>query len=98
MGGINLVVSVGADQQQMLRVRLGQKVLDQIERCRVEPLQIIEEQGQRMFPCEYADKSSEHQLEPALRILWRKLGDRRLFSYDEFQFGNQIHNELAVRI
>src|SRR6202034_4789769 len=98
MGRINLVVPVGADQHQMLHVRLGQQILNQIERCRVEPLQIVEEQGQRMFLCEYADKSTEHQLEAALRILWRKLGNRWLFSYDEPQFGNQVHHELSVRI
>jgi len=98
MGRINLVVPVGADQHQMLHVRPGQQILHQIERCRVEPLQIVEEQGQRMFPCEYADKSTEHKLEAALRILSRKLRNRWLFSYDELQFGNQIHNELSVRI
>ena len=98
MGGINFVVSVGADQHQVLHIRLGQQILEQIERCRVEPLQIIEEQGQRMFrPCEYADKSPEHQLEAALRVLWRKIRDWWLFSDDELQFGNQIHNELSVR-
>jgi hypothetical protein len=70
-------------------------ILQQIERCRVEPLQIVEEHGQRMFPCEYADKPTEHQLEAALRILSRKLRNRWLFSYDELQFENQIHNELG---
>src|SRR6266436_3747847 len=46
---------------------------------------------------EYADKSTKHQPETALRILWRKLGDRRLPPYDELQFGNQVHNELPIR-
>src|SRR5580692_7196995 len=82
----------------MLHVRPGQQILHQIERSRVEPLQIIEEQGQGMFPCEYPDKTTEYQLEAALRVLWRKHRNRRLFSYDELQFGNQIHNELCVRI
>src|SRR5579864_417616 len=92
MGGINLVVPVGADQHQMLHVRPGQQILHQIECCRVEPLQVVEEQCERMFPCEYLDKSTEHQLEAALHVLWRKLRNRWLFSYDELQFGNQIHN------
>src|SRR5580704_17400029 len=98
MGSINLVVPVGADQHQMSHVRPGQQILNQIERCRVEPLQIVEEHGQRVFPCEYADESTEHQLEAALRILPRKLRNRWLFSYDQLQLGNQIHNELSVRI
>src|SRR5262249_23014445 len=32
-----------------------------------------------------------------LRVLWRKIRNRRLFSYDELQFGHQIHNEKSVR-
>jgi hypothetical protein len=73
----------------VLHIRPGQQIPEQIKRCRVEPLQIIEEQGKRMFrPCEYADKSPEHQLEAALRVLGRKLRDWWLFSYDELQFGH----------
>ena len=48
-------------------------------------------------PCEYADKSPEHELEAALSVLWRKIWDRWLFSYDEPQFRNEIQNELSVR-
>jgi hypothetical protein len=48
-------------------------------------------------PREYADESTEHQLEAALRVLRRKFGDGRLISYDELQFGDQVHNELTVR-
>ena len=81
MGGIDFVVSVGADQHQVVHVRLGQQILEQVERCRVEPLQIVEEQGKRMFrPRKYADKSPEHELEAALRVLWRKIRNGRLFS------------------
>jgi hypothetical protein len=51
-----------------------------------------------MFPPrEYADKSTEHQLKTALRVLGWKLRDRRLFSDYELQFGHQIHNQLSVR-
>ena len=99
MGGIDFVVPVGADQQQMLHVRPCQQILEQIERCRVEPLQIVEEQGERMFwPREHADKSAEHQLEAALRVLWRKLGNRWLFAYDVLQFRDEIHHEQSVRV
>ena len=54
MGGIDLVVPVGADQQQVLHVPLGQQVLNQVERGRVEPLQVVEKQRQRML------RSREH--------------------------------------
>jgi hypothetical protein len=46
---------------------------------------------------ENADKSSEHQLKAALRILWRQLGNRRLFADDVLQFRDEINNELTVR-
>ena len=90
--------SVGADQHQVLHIRPGQQILEQIERCRVEPLQIVEKQGQRMFrPCEYADESPKHQLEAALRLLWRKLRNGGLFSDDELQFGDEVDHEPSVR-
>ena len=73
MGGRDLVVPIGADQQQVLHIRLGQQVLEQIERRRVEPLQIVEEQRERMLrPREHAEEAPEHQLEAALRVLWRQ--------------------------
>src|SRR5580692_12073367 len=72
MRGIDLVVPVGADQQQVLHVRLGQQILEQIECGRVEPLQIVEEERQWMFgPREHTDEPPEHQLETSLRVLWR---------------------------
>ena len=89
-GGVDLVVAIGADQQQVPHVRLGQQILEQVERRRVEPLQIVEEQRQRMLrPGEHADEAAEHQLEPPLRLLRLELGDRRLLADDERQFGDR---------
>src|SRR5260370_5149736 len=82
----------------MLHIRTSQQIFEQIERCGIEPLQIVEEQGERMLrPREYTDKSTEHQPEPALLVLWRKFRDRWLFSYDELQLGDEIHDELPGR-
>src|SRR6202030_3333600 len=98
MRGIDLVVPIGANHQQVLHVRLGQQVLDQVKGRRVEPLQIVEKERQRMFgPGEDADKSPKHQLEAPLRVLWRKIRGCWLFSDDELQFGNELDHELAVR-
>ena len=94
----DFVVPVGADQQQVPHIRLGQQVLEQIERRRIEPLQIVEEQGQRMLrPGEHAEEAPEDQLEASLRVLRRQLGHRRLLADDELQLGDQIHHELPVR-
>src|SRR5262249_12665935 len=86
MGGIDLIVPVSPDQQQVAHIRLGQKILDQIESCRIEPLQIVEEQGKRMLgPREHSDESPKDELESTLGVLWRKVGNRRRFSDDELQ-------------
>src|SRR5208337_122083 len=70
MRGVDLVVAVGPDQHQILHIRPGEQILDKVERRRVEPLQIVEEERQRMFgPGEYADEAPEHELETALRLL-----------------------------
>jgi hypothetical protein len=58
MGIIHFIVPVGADQQQVPHIRPSQQILQQIERCRVEPLQIVEKRRERMLrPREDADKS-----------------------------------------
>src|SRR6516165_4637888 len=98
MGRIDFVVPVRPDQHEVAHIRLGQKILDQIESCRIEPLQIIEEQSKRMLrPREYSDKSPKDELESTLGVLRRKVGNRRRFSDDELQFRNKVHNEPAVR-
>ena len=98
MGGADLVVAVGADQQQMAHLGMGDEMFDQIEGRRIQPLQIVEEQRQRMLgPSEHAEESPEHQLEAILAILGRQIGHRRLLADDEGKLGNQIDHELAVR-
>jgi len=49
MSAIDLIVPVRTDQHQVLQIRLGQQILEQVERRRVQPLQIVKEQRQRMF-------------------------------------------------
>ena len=89
LGGIHLIVPIGADHHQVLQVRPRQHILQQVERCRVQPLQIIEEECQRVFrPGEDTDESAEDQLKAALRLLRLKLRHRRLFAEDELQLGD----------
>ena len=74
-------------------------MLQQIERRRVEPLQIVEEQGQRMFRAgEDANKTLEYELKPALRLPRLELRDRRLLADDELQFGDQVGDEPCIRL
>src|SRR5262245_7219738 len=95
---INFVVSVRAEQHQMAQIGLRQKILDQIESCQIDPLQIVEKQSQRMLlPREHSDKLSKNELESALGFLQRKFGDWWRLSDDELQFRNEVHDELSVR-
>src|SRR3984893_2185975 len=97
MGGANLVVSIGADQHQVPHIRLGKQTLEKIERRRVEPLQIVEKQRQRMLrPSEYGDESPEHELKTTLCLLRRKLRNWRLFTDDELQVGDEVDHEPSV--
>src|SRR6202043_2612746 len=70
----------------------------QVESCRIEPLQIVEEQSKRMLgSCEHSDESPKDELESALCVLRWKVDDRRGFSDDQLQFRNKVDNELCVR-
>ena len=84
--GTDLVVPVGADQQQVPHLRVRDQMLEEVERRRIQPLQIVEEQRERVLrPCEHADEAPEHQLEAVLRVLRRQIRDRRLLADDELQ-------------
>src|SRR5262249_41485277 len=94
----NFVIAVGADEEKIAEVGAAQQVFQQVERRRIQPLQVIEEQRQGMFrPREDTDELSKHHLEAPLRVLWRKLRDRRWFSDEELQFRNEIHHQSRVR-
>src|ERR1700694_677012 len=74
------------------------QVLEEVERRGIQPLQIVEEQRERvLLPREYTEEAPEDQLEAALRVLRRQVRDGWLFSDHELQLGNEVHDELAVR-
>src|SRR5215468_2951595 len=93
MRGRDLIIPVGADQQHVPHIRMSQQVLKQIERGRVEPLQIVEEERQGMFRSgKYSQEAAENELVASLSVLKRQLGDRTLLSDDEFQLRDQVHH------
>ena len=96
---IDFVVPIGADQQEVLDIRPGHQIFQQIQCRRVQPLQIVEKQSQRMLWLrKYANESTENQLKTPLRILGRNFGDGWLVSDNELQFGNQIHNQPTILV
>ena len=97
MCGIDLVVPISADQHQVLQIRLGQQVLQQIESRSIEPLQIVEKERQRMFlPGKNTDESAEHELETALRLLWIEFRNRRWVVDNELQFRDEVGHEPCI--
>ena len=72
-------------------------MLEEVERRCVYPLQIVEEQCERMlFPRKNTQEAPEDQKETMLRILGRQIRDRRLLADHQLQFGNQVHDELPI--
>ena len=99
VGGTDLVVPIRADEQQVLQIGAGQQIFEQVECGRIQPLQVVEEERERMFRSrEYADEPAKYQLKTSLRFLRRKLGHRRLFANDVLQFRDEIDDEQSVRL
>src|ERR1700746_952397 len=70
MRGADLIVPVGPDEQQMPHLRVGAQVLEELERRGIQPLQIIEEQRQRVLRLrESPEETPENQLEAIPGIL-----------------------------
>ena len=90
MVGIDLVVPIGADEQQMPHVHLGQKILDQ---GRASHHPTTEDRRGRALEdvrrCKHADETPKHEAQPRLGFLRLKFGHRRLRADDMLQFGNE---------
>ena len=81
------------------RSLLGQQVFEQVECRRIQPLQVVEEERQRMLGSrEHADEPPKDQLKSSLRFLRRQLGHRWLFANDVLQFRDEIDDEQPVRL
>ena len=79
--GADLVVPVRPDQQQMPHLRMRDQVLEEIECRGVQPLQIVEEQRQRVFLArEHAEEAPENHLKTILGVLRRQVRNWRLCS------------------
>ena len=98
MGRSHLVVSIGADQHQVLHIRSGRQIFEQVETGCVEPLQIVQKQRQRMFRSgKDVDETPENQPETALSILGWKFRDWRLLTENQLQLRDEVDDQLSVR-
>src|SRR5262245_43201416 len=94
----DLVITEGADEEEIAEIGPAQQVFQKVERRRIEPLQVIEEQRQGMFrPSKHTDQLPKHHMEAPLRVLRWKLNNRRRLSNEELQFRNEIHHQSCVR-
>src|ERR1700678_1153562 len=97
MCGIDLVVPISANQHQVLQIRPGQQILQQIESRSIKALQIVEKERQRMFlPGKNTDESAEHELETVLRLLRVEFRNRRRGIDNELQFWDEVGHEPCI--
>ena len=69
MALVDLVVAVRADHEEMLDLRLGQELLEELERGRIRPLQVIEEDDERvLLGGDGAAELPEREVEAGLRL------------------------------
>src|ERR1700692_2261008 len=73
-------------------------MLEKVERCCIQPLQIVKNECERVLLArEHAEEAPECHLEAVLCIRRRQVRDRWLFPDHEFQFANDVDDELTVR-
>ena len=61
VSGADLVVAIGAEQQEVFDVGVGEQILEKVKRRRIQPLQIVQKQGERMLRAgEDAEEAPEH--------------------------------------
>jgi len=98
VGLANLVVAVGADDEKVSDLRVRDDVLEKSRVAAVDPLQVIEEERERLFlRGNDAEEPPEHHLESVLRLLRRKLRYGRLLADDELDLRNEVRYQLPVR-
>ena len=82
----------------MPHLRVRDQVREEVERRCIKPLQIVEQQRERvLLSCEYAEEVPEYHLEAVLRILRRQVRNRRLPPDHMLQRGNEGDDKLTIR-
>ena len=77
---------------------LDQQVFRELECCRIQPLQVVQKECQRMSRAgEDADKPSKGEVGAGLSLVGRQGRHGRLFADDQLQLRYEIHQEMAIR-
>src|SRR5271166_6205143 len=78
-------------------VWVSNELFEQLEARRVQPLEIVQEQRQRVFlPSKRAKEPREERFKSDLRFMRREFRHERLLANNKLQFGNQIYHQLTV--
>src|SRR5262249_26569416 len=94
----DLVVTIGADQQEVPYTGLGGQMFQQVEGRGVQPLKIVEEQHERTSRLgKNAHEPAEHPVEAVPRVLRWEVGNGRLRANDELELRDQLDHELGAR-
>ncbi len=93
--GRDLVVAVGPDQEQPAALRIGDEEPDQAERRRVDPLEVVEEDDERLIHGEDADEAVEREREAVLRLGGGQRGHRLRGADHQRDLGDEIDEDLA---
>ena len=95
--GVDFVVTVRADEQQVMDIEAGQQPVQRLECRRIRPLQIVQKHNQRMLaPGERADEALEHVPESIARlrrIEWRRCG---LLTENQLDLRDDLRQDSAV--
>jgi hypothetical protein len=78
-------------------IRFCDQLLNEFEGRCIQPLQIVQKQGERvLWLGESAKEAPENHLESILRLLRRQIRKRRLLPDNGGKFWNQSDHELAI--
>ncbi|KFB69820.1 MAG: hypothetical protein CAPSK01_000533 [Candidatus Accumulibacter vicinus] len=97
-GRADFIAAVSADEQRMAQRRVAQQALQQVERSRVDPVQVVEKNDQRVPGVrQRADEAPQDVSEAIDRLLAIQIGQRRLCADDQFEMGKQVGHHPPVR-
>src|SRR2546422_208070 len=97
MARVDFVVPVGADQEKEFHPRAGEERAEKAQRRRVGPLQVVDEDHQRMLALrQRAHEVLEDELEPVLRLGGGERRRRRLLAQDELDLRNEFRQDTRV--
>ncbi|MNM84333.1 hypothetical protein D3C81_964210 [compost metagenome] len=100
MRGAHFVVAVRADDQHAALVARDHEQFDHPQGGRIGPLQVVEEQHQRVPGAgEYFDEAGEEAVQAQLGLCRRRRGHRVRRADDQRQLGNQLdqHADAAAQ-